>query len=128
MFYLKVLMKILYLSRTQYKNKHNPEFQKKLKHKIRIIMARQKGHIKYVGTLGEVRHFKIKGNEGKVNYNQILYKSFYIITLTIVLTHIPPSLASNFLPHQKDFPHPPSFLASGECDNEKWSDRLSHLH
>ncbi|MBE0393434.1 hypothetical protein [Flavobacterium sp. PL002] len=27
-------------------------------------MARQKGHIKYVGTLGEVRHFKIKGNEG----------------------------------------------------------------
>jgi hypothetical protein len=27
-------------------------------------MARQKGHIKYVGTLGEVRHFKIKGNNG----------------------------------------------------------------
>lgn len=27
-------------------------------------MARQKGHIKYVGTLGEVRHFKIKGTEG----------------------------------------------------------------
>lgn len=27
-------------------------------------MARQKGHIKYVGTLGEVRHFKIKGNDG----------------------------------------------------------------
>ncbi|MBU0942109.1 MAG: hypothetical protein KKD36_11840 [Bacteroidetes bacterium] len=27
-------------------------------------MARQKGHIKYVGTLGEVRHFKIKGSEG----------------------------------------------------------------
>lgn len=27
-------------------------------------MAQQKGHIKYVGTLGEVRHFKIKGNEG----------------------------------------------------------------
>ena len=27
-------------------------------------MARQKGHIKYVGTLGEVRHFKIKNNEG----------------------------------------------------------------
>jgi hypothetical protein len=27
-------------------------------------MARQKGHVKYVGTLGEVRHFKIKGNEG----------------------------------------------------------------
>jgi len=27
-------------------------------------MARQKGHIKYVGTLGEVRHFKIKGNQG----------------------------------------------------------------
>lgn len=27
-------------------------------------MARQKGHIKYVGTLGEVRHFKIKGLEG----------------------------------------------------------------
>ncbi len=27
-------------------------------------MAKQKGHIKYVGTLGEVRHFKIKGNEG----------------------------------------------------------------
>lgn len=27
-------------------------------------MARQKGHIKYVGTLGEVRHFKIKGNTG----------------------------------------------------------------
>ncbi|SZD73951.1 Uncharacterised protein [Candidatus Ornithobacterium hominis] len=26
-------------------------------------MARQKGHIKYVGTLGEVRHFKIKGNK-----------------------------------------------------------------
>jgi hypothetical protein len=27
-------------------------------------MAKQKGHIKYVGTLGEVRHFKIKGNQG----------------------------------------------------------------
>ena len=27
-------------------------------------MARQKGHIKYVGTLGEVRHFKIKGTKG----------------------------------------------------------------
>ncbi|MBG7612313.1 hypothetical protein IU405_08645, partial [Polaribacter sp. BAL334] len=27
-------------------------------------MAQQKGHIKYVGTLGEVRHFKIKGTEG----------------------------------------------------------------
>jgi hypothetical protein len=27
-------------------------------------MAKQKGHIKYVGTLGEVRHFKIKGNDG----------------------------------------------------------------
>lgn len=27
-------------------------------------MARQKGHIKYVGTLGEVRHFKIKNNPG----------------------------------------------------------------
>ena len=27
-------------------------------------MAKQKGHIKYVGTLGEVRHFKIKGNTG----------------------------------------------------------------
>ena len=27
-------------------------------------MAKQKGHIKYVGTLGEVRHFKIKGQEG----------------------------------------------------------------
>ena len=27
-------------------------------------MAKQKGHIKNVGTLGEVRHFKIKGNEG----------------------------------------------------------------
>ena len=27
-------------------------------------MARQKGHVKYVGTLGEVRHFKIKGQEG----------------------------------------------------------------
>ena len=27
-------------------------------------MARQKGHVKYVGTLGEVRHFKIKGNTG----------------------------------------------------------------
>lgn len=27
-------------------------------------MAKQKGHVKYVGTLGEVRHFKIKGQEG----------------------------------------------------------------
>lgn len=27
-------------------------------------MARQKGPLKYIGTLGEVRHFKIKGNEG----------------------------------------------------------------
>jgi hypothetical protein len=27
-------------------------------------MAKQKGHVKYVGTLGEVRHFKIKGNSG----------------------------------------------------------------
>ncbi|MDM1043153.1 hypothetical protein ACTS9T_15095 [Empedobacter falsenii] len=27
-------------------------------------MARQSGHIKYVGTLGDVRHFKIKGNKG----------------------------------------------------------------
>jgi hypothetical protein len=24
-------------------------------------MARQKGHVKYTGTLGDVRHFKIKG-------------------------------------------------------------------
>ncbi len=31
---------------------------------IKKEMARQKGHIKYVGTLGEVRHFKIKGNDG----------------------------------------------------------------
>ena len=27
-------------------------------------MARQKGHVKYVGTIGDVRHFKIKGQEG----------------------------------------------------------------
>jgi hypothetical protein len=27
-------------------------------------MARQKGHIKYTGNLGDVRHFKIKGQEG----------------------------------------------------------------
>ena len=27
-------------------------------------MARQKGPLKYVGTLGDVRHFKIKGQEG----------------------------------------------------------------
>ena len=27
-------------------------------------MARQKGNLKYVGTLGDVRHFKIKGQEG----------------------------------------------------------------
>lgn len=27
-------------------------------------MAQQKGHVKYIGTLGEVRHFKIKGNSG----------------------------------------------------------------
>ena len=27
-------------------------------------MARQKGALKYVGTLGDVRHFKIKGQEG----------------------------------------------------------------
>ena len=27
-------------------------------------MARQKGHIKYVGTIGDVRHFKIKGSKG----------------------------------------------------------------
>jgi hypothetical protein len=27
-------------------------------------MAKQKGHIKYVGTIGDVRHFKIKGNKG----------------------------------------------------------------
>lgn len=27
-------------------------------------MARQKGHIKYVGTIGDVRHFKIKGTKG----------------------------------------------------------------
>ena len=27
-------------------------------------MARQKGHLKYVGTLGDVRHFKIKGQDG----------------------------------------------------------------
>ena len=27
-------------------------------------MARQTGHIKYKGTLGEVRHFKIKGLNG----------------------------------------------------------------
>ncbi|HNL85472.1 MAG TPA: hypothetical protein PKO18_09550, partial [Chitinophagales bacterium] len=27
-------------------------------------MARQKGHIKYTGTLGDVRHFKIKGQNG----------------------------------------------------------------
>ena len=27
-------------------------------------MAKQKGHIKYVGTLGEARHFKIKNKSG----------------------------------------------------------------
>ena len=27
-------------------------------------MARQKGPLKYVGTLGDIRHFKIKGNDG----------------------------------------------------------------
>ena len=27
-------------------------------------MARQKGPLKYVGTLGDIRHFKIKGNNG----------------------------------------------------------------
>lgn len=27
-------------------------------------MARQKGHVKYVGTIGDVRHFKIKGQDG----------------------------------------------------------------
>lgn len=27
-------------------------------------MARQKGPLKYVGTLGDIRHFKIKGNQG----------------------------------------------------------------
>lgn len=27
-------------------------------------MARQKGPLKYVGTIGDIRHFKIKGNEG----------------------------------------------------------------
>jgi hypothetical protein len=27
-------------------------------------MARQKGVMKYVGTIGDVRHFKIKGNQG----------------------------------------------------------------
>lgn len=34
-------------------------FNKKL-----LVMARQVGHIKYKGTLGEVRHFKIKGMQG----------------------------------------------------------------
>ena len=27
-------------------------------------MARQKGHVKYVGTIGDIRHFKIKGQKG----------------------------------------------------------------
>ena len=27
-------------------------------------MARQKGHVKYVGTIGDIRHFKIKGQTG----------------------------------------------------------------
>ncbi len=27
-------------------------------------MAKQSGHIKYTGTLGDVRHFKIKGLKG----------------------------------------------------------------
>lgn len=27
-------------------------------------MARQKGALKYVGTIGDIRHFKIKGNKG----------------------------------------------------------------
>jgi len=27
-------------------------------------MARQKGHIKYEGTIGDIRHFKIKGSKG----------------------------------------------------------------
>lgn len=27
-------------------------------------MARQKGLLKYVGTLSDVRHFKIKGQDG----------------------------------------------------------------
>ena len=29
-------------------------------------MARQKGHIKYTGTLGDVRHFKIKDRMGSL--------------------------------------------------------------
>src|SRR5690606_7424473 len=27
-------------------------------------MARQKGHVKYQGTIGDIRHFKIKGMDG----------------------------------------------------------------
>lgn len=27
-------------------------------------MAQQKGHVKYVGTIGDIRHFKIKGTKG----------------------------------------------------------------
>jgi hypothetical protein len=27
-------------------------------------MAKQKGPLKYVGTIGDIRHFKIKGQEG----------------------------------------------------------------
>ena len=27
-------------------------------------MARQKGHVKYIGTIGDIRHFKIKGQTG----------------------------------------------------------------
>jgi hypothetical protein len=31
---------------------------------ISTTMARQKGHVKYVGTIGDIRHFKIKGQKG----------------------------------------------------------------
>ena len=37
-------------------------------------MARQLGHVKYKGTIGEIRHFKIKGGLTPYYLDKINYK------------------------------------------------------
>ena len=48
-------------------------------------MARQLGHVKYKGTIGEIRHFKIKGMTGNfagLKGVQLVSKSRMILGLS----------------------------------------------
>ncbi len=40
-------------------------------------MARQLGHVKYKGTIGEIRHFKIKGMTG--NFANLVLRLFVLV-------------------------------------------------